>query len=204
MLRTERPKGGRVEGAPAPTQRRRDGRTTDTRERIHDVALELFVSRGFTDTTMQDIADRLGLTKTALYYHFPTKAALVRSVVQPAVNDVEALITQAQQDVMSRRELLERFFDLNYAHRKVFLALTGDPSGLIHADPDQWVPRLAQRFQDLLAGPDATAEQRIRAVMVASGVSRAATLLTDVPHDELRETTVTIAAQTMGLTEPSA
>jgi AcrR family transcriptional regulator len=188
-----------VDGEAAP--RRRDGRATDTRDKIQKVALDLFVSRGFAETTMQDIADRLGLTKTALYYHFPTKAALVRSVVQPAVNDVEALLTQAQQATMTRRELLERFFDLNYTHRQVFLALTRDPSGLVHADPDNWVPRLAQRFQDLLAGPDATTEQRIRAMMAATGVSRAATLLPDVPHDELRSTTVDVAAQALGLDE---
>lgn len=186
-----------MEGQEPP--RRRDGRTTDTREKIHAVALDLFVTRGFAETTMQDIADRLGLTKTALYYHFPAKAALVRSVVQPAVNDVEALITEAQQTTMTRRELLERFFDLNYTHRQVFLALTGDPSGLALADPDQWVPRLAQRFQELLAGQDATTAQRVRALMVASGISRAATLLTDVPHDELRSTTIDVAAQTLGL-----
>ena len=179
--------------------RRRDGRTTDTREKIHQVALDLFVSRGFAETTMQDIADRLGLTKTALYDHVPTKAALVRSVVQPAVDDVEALLTQAEQAPMTRRELLERFFDLNYSRRQVFLALTRDPSGLVHADPENWVPRLAERFQDLLAGPDATTEQRIRAMMAANGVSRAATLLPDVPPDELRSITIDVAARTLGL-----
>ena len=178
--------------------RRRDGRTRDTRERVHEVALELFVTQGFGPTTLQDIADRLELTKAALYYHFPTKADLVRSVVQPAVDDVERLLAQAQRETMGPRELLERFFDLHHTHRMVFLALTRDPTGLAEADADDWVPRLAQRFQQLLVGADATNEQRIRAVIAANGLSRCATLLTDIPPDELRTTTVDVALQTLG------
>ena len=178
---------------------RRDGRTRDTRERVQAVALELFVAHGFSQTTLQDIADRLELTKAALYYHFPTKTDLVRSVVQPAIDDVEALLTAAEHEAMPPRELLERFFDLHHRHRMVFLALVRDPTGLAGVDAENWVPRLAQRFQELLAGPEASTEQRIRAVIAANGLSRCATLLTDVPADELRSTTVDVALQTLGL-----
>lgn len=180
-------------GAP----RRRDGRTRDTRERALAVALELFVAQGFSKTTLQDIADRLELTKAALYYHFPTKADLVRSVVQPAVDDVDALLAEAKASALGPRELLERFFDLNYTHRLVFLALIQDPTGLGDVDADNWVPRLAQQFQQLLAGPAPSPEQRIRAVITANGLSRCATLLTDIPHDELRATAVDVAMETL-------
>lgn len=194
-----------MEQAKAP--RRRDGRTRDTRERALAVALELFVTQGFSKTTLQDIADRLGLTKAALYYHFPTKADLVRSVVQPAVDDVDALLAEASGSTsgstLGSRELLERFFDLNYNHRLVFLALIQDPSGLGDVDAENWVPRLAQQFQQLLAGPHPTAEQRIRAVMTANGLSRCATLLTDIPYDELRKTTVDVAVQTLAADTPA-
>jgi AcrR family transcriptional regulator len=177
---------------------RADARVRDTRERVRAVAAELFVAKGFSHTTLQDIADRLELTKAALYYHYPTKADLVRSVVQPAVDDVEALLTEADRAEMPPRELLERFFDLHHTHRMVFLALVRDPTGLAEADADNWVPRLAQRFQELLAGPEATHEQRIRAVIAANGLSRCATLLTDIPHDELRTTTVNVALEIIG------
>jgi AcrR family transcriptional regulator len=176
---------------------RRDKRTTDTRAKIQTVALELFIQQGFSHTTLQDIADRLELTKAALYYHFPTKADLIRSVVQPAVDDVDAFLSEARDRTLSPRELFERFFDLNYTHRLVFLALTRDPSGLASADADNWVPRLAQQFQVLLAGSTPTTAQRVQAVMAASGLSRCATLLTDVPIDELRATSVEIAMRTL-------
>src|SRR6201986_5297062 len=44
-----------------------------TRERILDIALELFVEQGYDKTSLRDIAERLGTTKAALYYHFERK-----------------------------------------------------------------------------------------------------------------------------------
>jgi len=48
--------------------------TEDTRQRILDVASELFVERGYDATSLREIAERLGVTKAALYYHFASKA----------------------------------------------------------------------------------------------------------------------------------
>ena len=45
----------------------------DTRERILDVALELFNEQGYDSTSLREIAERLGITKAALYYHFERK-----------------------------------------------------------------------------------------------------------------------------------
>src|ERR1700683_4574635 len=44
-----------------------------TRERILDIALELFTEQGYDKTSLRDIAERLGTTKAALYYHFERK-----------------------------------------------------------------------------------------------------------------------------------
>jgi AcrR family transcriptional regulator len=48
-----------------------------TRERILDIALELFTERGYDKTSIRDIAERLGTTKAALYYHFKSKADIL-------------------------------------------------------------------------------------------------------------------------------
>src|ERR1700759_5383065 len=45
----------------------------DTRERILDVALELFTEQGYDKTSLRQIADRLGFTQAAIYYHFAAK-----------------------------------------------------------------------------------------------------------------------------------
>ena len=44
-----------------------------TRERILDVALDLFIEKGFDGTSLREIAEQLGVTKAALYYHFASK-----------------------------------------------------------------------------------------------------------------------------------
>src|ERR1700734_214139 len=55
-------------------ERRRAGRPRGmTRERILDVALDHFTERGFDKTSLREIADELGFTKAALYYHFEKK-----------------------------------------------------------------------------------------------------------------------------------
>lgn len=174
------------------TAPRRDGRSTDTRERIHDVALELFLQRGFSHTTLQDIADELGLTRAALYYHHRSKDDLIASLVQPAKDAVDAFLQEAR-GTEPTRALLEGFFDLNYHHRRVFLALTRDPTGLGSVDAEGWVTELAAQAQRLLAGDDASPDGRIRAVVAINGLSRCATVLTDIPYDELRRRSVDLA-----------
>ena len=49
------------------------GAPGSTRERILDIALELFTEQGYDKTSLRDIAERLGTTKAALYYHFERK-----------------------------------------------------------------------------------------------------------------------------------
>ena len=50
---------------------------SSTRDRILDIALELFTERGYDKTSMRDIAEQLGTTKAALYYHFKRKADIL-------------------------------------------------------------------------------------------------------------------------------
>ena len=55
-----------------------------TRERILEVALGLFERQGYAGTSLRDISDQLGVTKAALYYHFPSKEELFTAVVDQA------------------------------------------------------------------------------------------------------------------------
>jgi AcrR family transcriptional regulator len=58
---------------------------SETRQRIQDVAREIFAEKGVQRTSLQDIAGRLGITKPALYYHFRSREDLVRSILQPMI-----------------------------------------------------------------------------------------------------------------------
>ncbi|WP_223692425.1 TetR/AcrR family transcriptional regulator [Leifsonia poae] len=52
------------------------------RERIIDDATTLFAAGGFTATSLQDIADRVGVTKSTLLYHFASKDDLLLAVLR--------------------------------------------------------------------------------------------------------------------------
>ena len=60
-----------------------DARRTDTRERILAVSTQLFREKGYVATSTQNIADQLGVTKAALYYHFESKEEILIALKQP-------------------------------------------------------------------------------------------------------------------------
>ena len=55
----------------------------DTRQRLIDVAVDLFTRHSFAGTSLQMIADEMGFTKAAIYYHFRTREELLDAVVEP-------------------------------------------------------------------------------------------------------------------------
>jgi AcrR family transcriptional regulator len=70
--------------------------STDTRDRIQDVARELFVEQGYEGTSLREIADRLDITKAALYYHFHSKEALLRSLLEPFDTLIDQLLDRLE------------------------------------------------------------------------------------------------------------
>jgi len=73
-----------------------EARRSDTRARIQQVALELFAEQGYDKTSLREIAERLDVTKAALYYHFKSKEDIVRSLVEDYMGQVDALIAWAK------------------------------------------------------------------------------------------------------------
>ena len=90
-----------------------------TRERIQEVARDLFAQQGVQRTSLQDIADKLGITKPALYYHFASREDLVRSILVPLIDEGEQFVAdQENRGHTDARELLEGYFDFHYRHRE--------------------------------------------------------------------------------------
>lgn len=59
-----------------------------TRERILRAAASQFRQRGFHGTSMQDLAEEVGVTKSSLYHHFPSKQALLSEILEFTVERV--------------------------------------------------------------------------------------------------------------------
>jgi AcrR family transcriptional regulator len=70
-------------------------------------AADLFAERGFSGTTLQDVADTVGLTRAALYHYFDSKEALLSTLVEgitaARVADLKAI---RQDDALTEREKL--------------------------------------------------------------------------------------------------
>ncbi len=172
---------------------RRDGRTTDMRARILSTATELFASRGFSATSLQDLADRLEVTKAALYYHFRRKSDLIAQVLAPMVDDIDAWFAKVEVEHPSPREALESYFDVVHRHSGLLAAISRDPSALEAGDTIAHVARWGERVQTVFAGPDASFEQRVRTALAIIGLARTASLFPDAPVNELRTIAVDAA-----------
>jgi AcrR family transcriptional regulator len=94
--------------------------SADTRQRILDVSAELFVEHGYDGTSLREIADRLGVTKAALYYHFSSKDQILRALLEPG-NEMIAELLGRLEAAHGSEEWAEA---LTWVVRQVFDNLT--------------------------------------------------------------------------------
>jgi AcrR family transcriptional regulator len=88
-----------------------DGRRTDTRQRIHQVALDVFSERGYDRATLREIAERLEITRPALYYHYRSKEEILASIHRElalSIDDVLAWARAQPAGAATRAEVLRR------------------------------------------------------------------------------------------------
>lgn len=167
---------------------------SDTRERIQEVARELFLQRGVQRTSLQDIANQLGITKPALYYHFPSREDLVRSILVPLIDEGERFVAEHEgRDGVDVRELLEGYFDFHYRHRRDLVLLLTELSTLIDLDLIDTVLAWRERLARLVFGETPTLAQSTRAVVAFGGLQDCCVQFVDVPQEELREKSVAAA-----------
>src|ERR1700709_225176 len=102
----------------------------DTRARILQVARALIAEEGFPATSTRELSDRLGFTKAALYYHFRTKEDLLAALIEPAVDELERLVSAAEPRgaAGARRAALSAYVDYVTRHRDLIRVITEDPA----------------------------------------------------------------------------
>jgi AcrR family transcriptional regulator len=89
-----------------------------TRENIQAVALRLFSEQGYESTSMRQIAEELGFTKAALYYHFKSKEDIVRALMETMRGEITDLVDWARtQEPGSelRRTVIARWTEIVHA-----------------------------------------------------------------------------------------
>jgi AcrR family transcriptional regulator len=80
------------------------------RRQLLEVARDQFAARGFHATSMDEIAERAGVTKPVLYQHFPSKRALYLELLSDTGEQLLQALSSATQRVTSGRERVEAGF----------------------------------------------------------------------------------------------
>ena len=171
-----------------------------TRERIQRVARELFAEKGVQRTSLQDIATRLGITKPALYYHFSSREDLVRSILQPLMDEGERFVAEHEEHGSATpRELLEGYFDYHYRYRADLVLVVSELTTLADLGLIDQLLAWRDRLSKLVFGPEPTLQQATRAVIAFGGLQDCCLQFPDAPHDELRRATVDGAMSALGI-----
>lgn len=181
--------------------------SADTRTRIRQVAIELFSAQGYEQTSLREIADRVGLTKASLYYHYPSKQALLLAVVEPLISDWRTSIEAAEalpHTPANVRHVLRLSLDTMLRHRPAASLFIRDVASILAALGPMWndLMELSKRLHVWLAGPDPTDADRIRAVAAAETLGIALTssaLMPEIGEDEVRATLLDASASVLGL-----
>ena len=150
---------------------------TDTRSRVQKVALELFAEQGYEKTSLREIAERLGVTKAALYYHFKSKEDIVHSVTDDYFSELDALVDWAKEQPRgeeNRREILDRYVSIVLASSEVFRFLEQNRASVqsMEAGKERFA-RVRARLDalvDVLVGAEASLRDRVRAATAVLSV----------------------------------
>jgi len=184
------------------TDTRTDARSrTDTRARIQQIAVELFTEHGYEGTSLREIAERLGVTKAALYYHFRSKEDIIQSLVEDYQGQMDALIDLARSEprtAKTRREILDRYVDIVAERDQVFRMLHQNQAVLnTMASAVRTLKTAPRRLVDQLVEPDAPLRERARMMMVLGAISVGWMYLADQVPDrhELSEVVSGLASE---------
>ena len=82
----------KTERAKTQPEHAKRGRPGYDREQILRVAVDLFIEQGYDATSVSQLAERLGLTKSALYHHFASKEELLSLALEQALGGLEAVL----------------------------------------------------------------------------------------------------------------
>jgi AcrR family transcriptional regulator len=188
----------------ATEPRAKSTRPRDTRARIISAARQLFSEHGVAGTSMQMIADAVGVTKGALYFQFDSKDAIVIAVAEEPLNKLGAAVEAARTDpspMRARERLLVTIVELSIDHRDLITKIHGDPIMARYvAEHEHYQAMLRETYQ-LLTGDHPTPRTKVRAAAVASGLASTAvhSLAADLDDDTLRVYLLELAHDILGI-----
>jgi AcrR family transcriptional regulator len=176
----------------------------DTRTRLLATALRLFAEHGVEGTSLQMIADELGVTKAAVYYHFKTKSEITEAVAGPGIRELDELVVEAAKH---RRHgarvdhLLDGFVDLVVRHRVLVALFSSDPGiDAALAKSAHGIEGFKRALIGIVAGPEPDVTSRVAIIVAFVGIAMAggAPDLAEVDDETLRRELIGAGRRLLG------
>lgn len=180
--------------------------TGPTRQRLLEVAIELFRQHSVAGTSLQMISDALGLTKSAIYHHFRTREELLDAILEPVLTELAVLVEEAELQRTPRARadrMLVGYAALAASRRNLISVLSGDPyvTELVRAR-SEWSSTVARQMR-LLADVEPGVGGQVNAAIVMSGFAGAARGdFEALDDDALREQLTAAGRRALGLRAP--
>ena len=160
-----------------------------TRQLVLDTAQRLFAEQGYDATSLQMIADAMGVKKANVYYYFHTKAEILTAITSPALAAVEALLGSAST-IRGKRErarhVVAGLVDILVATRAMATMGNSDPAIRRHKDMHVASEQIRQRGLHVLFGDNPTLDEQI-SYQLLSTVPDIIPMLSELSDEELRD-----------------
>ena len=164
---------------------------TAAQSRIIEAALDLFTEHGVSGTSLQMIADALGVTKAAVYHQYNTKDEIVLAVAQVVLVRLEAAVNAAEAErsrSRGREVLIAEMINLAVERRRMAGFLQRDPVMLRFLENHAPFRRVMVRVNRLLMGEATHPRARVQAATLAAAIAGAVIhpLVLDLDDESLR------------------
>jgi AcrR family transcriptional regulator len=182
-----------------------DVRRSAAQTRILDAALGLIADHGTGGTSLQMIADAIGVTKAAIYHQFKTKEEIVIALTERELGGLEDALEAAEAEEFrprARDVLLSRVIDMAVERRRAASTLQFDPVVIRLLAGQEQFQRFLARLYGVLLG-DADDDARVSAAMLSGAIGTAVAhpLVKDIDDDTLRSELTHLTRRILALPE---
>lgn len=144
--------------------------------RILEAALELFVSHGIAGTSLQMIANHIGVTKAAVYHQFNTKESIILTAVELIFKKLRQIISLAEAEetpALARKVLTDGIIDVAVAGRRIAGFLHQDPVMIQYYQHHEPFRSVMLRLDSILSSDCKTPQARITAAVLITAIGGA-------------------------------
>jgi len=175
----------------------------DASAELRQVALQMFAENGYTGTSLQQIADAAGYSKSSVLYHFRSKEALFEAALAPAVAELDQFLDSIVEKLTSdvrRDEFVVDFVDLLLEHRLAAHIIINQGQTLSDIPIIDQARGLIERIGESFMSGLPTTKQRIRLGVALAGaayilVASTPTLLEGEDIVEVREALIDVVTE---------